>query len=75
MVEEAMVADNRLQSRVDGISIDGVRDQHDDGRAAKIWNAFIGDKGSRTGSYKNFLLNLLRSEGCHRILDVACGTG
>lgn len=70
-----MVADNIMQSRVDGISTNNVRDQYADGRAAKVWEEFIGDKSSRTENYKNFLLGLLRSKGCHRILDVACGTG
>lgn len=72
-----MVADSIMQSRFDGISVgDGmVRDQYADGRAAKVWEVFIGDKSSRTDNYKNFLLELLRSKGCHRILDVACGTG
>lgn len=70
-----MGADNVMQSRLDGISADGVRDQYADGRAAKVWEVFIGDKSSRTDNYKNFLVELLRSRGCHRILDVACGTG
>lgn len=70
-----MVADNVMQSRSDGISAEGIRDQYADGRAAKVWEVFIGDKSSRTDNYKNFLLELLRSKGCHRILDVACGTG
>lgn len=75
MVREAMVADNIMQSRFDGISSDGVRDQYADGRAAKVWEVFIGDKSSRTENYKNFLLDLLRSKGCRCVLDVACGTG
>lgn len=70
-----MVADNKMQSRFDGISSDGVGDQYADGRAAKVWEIFIGDKSSRTENYKNFLIELLRRKGCHRILDVACGTG
>lgn len=70
-----MVADSVMQSRSDGISAEGIRDQYADGRAAKVWEVFIGDKSSRTDNYKNFLLELLRSKGCHRILDVACGTG
>lgn len=62
-------------ARSDGISAEGLRDQYADGRAAKVWEIFIGDKSSRTDNYKNFLLELLREKGCHRILDVACGTG
>lgn len=70
-----MVADNVMQSRLDGISAEGVRDQYADGRAAKVWEVFIGDRNSRTDNYKNFLLDLLRSKGCRKILDVATGTG
>lgn len=70
-----MVADNIMQSRFDGISADGIRDQYADGRAAKVWELFIGDRSSRTDNYKNFLLELLRGKRCHRILDAACGTG
>lgn len=73
--ETRMVADNVMQSRLDGISAEGVRDQYADGRAAKVWEVFIGDRSSRTDNYKNFLLDLLRSKGCQRILDVATGTG
>lgn len=70
-----MVADSIMQSRFDGISAMGICDQYADGRAAKVWEVFIGDKSSRTDNYKKFLLELLRSKGCQRILDVACGTG
>lgn len=58
-----------------GLLAEGVQDQYADGRAAKVWEIFIGDKRSRTDNYKNFLLKLLREKGCRRILDVACGTG
>lgn len=70
-----MVVDEVMQSRSGDISAEGVRDQYADGRAAKVWEIFIGDKSSRTDNYKNFLLELLREKGCRRILDVACGTG
>lgn len=48
-------------------------DQYSD--VAKVFNNVIGDRDSRTNIYKNVLLDLLRSKGCRRILDVACGTG
>lgn len=68
-------ADSVFRARSDGISAEGVRDQYADGKAAKVWEIFIGDKSSRTDNYRNFLVNLLREKGCKRILDVACGTG
>lgn len=45
------------------------------GKAAKVWKIFIGDQKSRTENYRNFLVDLLKKNGCKRILDVACGTG
>lgn len=71
----AATADSVFVTRSQGISAEGVRDQYADGKAAKVWEIFIGDKRSRTDNYKHFLINLLRSKGCKRILDVACGTG
>ena len=68
-------ADSVFVARSDGISAEGVRDQYADGKAAKVWEIFIGDKNSRTENYKQFLINLLKSKNCKRILDVACGTG
>lgn len=68
-------SDNTMFIRSNGISAEGIRDQYADGKAAKVWEVFIGDKKSRTMNYRNFLIDLLRSRGCKRILDVACGTG
>ena len=68
-------ADSVFVARSEGISAEGVRDQYADGKAAKVWEIFIGDKNSRTENYKQFLINLLKSKNCKRILDVACGTG
>jgi glycine N-methyltransferase len=68
-------ADSVFRARSDGISAEGVRDQYADGKAAKVWEIFIGDKKSRTENYKKFVLDLLQSKNCKRILDVACGTG
>lgn len=61
--------------RSNGVSTERVKDQYADGKAAKVWEAFIGDKKSRTQNYRSFLVGLLRDRGCKRILDVACGTG
>lgn len=68
-------ADKVIQTRSSGISAEGVRDQYADGKAAKVWEVFIGDKRSRTDNYRNFLVDLLKRNNCKRILDVACGTG
>lgn len=68
-------ADIVFHTRSAGISAEGVRDQYADGKAAKVWEIFIGDKKSRTDNYKNFIVELLRGKGCKRVLDVACGTG
>lgn len=69
------MADNVFHTRSLGTPAEGVRDQYADGKAAKVWEVFIGDKKSRTENYKSFLVGLLRKKGCKRILDVACGTG
>ena len=69
------MADHVLRTRSLGTAVEGIKDQYADGKAAKVWEVFIGDKNSRTQNYKNFLLNLLRKKKCRRILDVACGTG
>lgn len=70
------MADSTIfRTRTLGTPVEGVRDQYADGKAAKVWEIFIGDKTSRTQNYKNFLVGLLRKNGCKRVLDVACGTG
>ncbi|XP_022900931.1 glycine N-methyltransferase [Onthophagus taurus] len=69
------MADTVFRARSLGTPAEGVRDQYADGKAARVWQVFIGDQKSRTQNYKNFLLNLLKKKGCKRILDVACGTG
>ncbi|XP_076756344.1 glycine N-methyltransferase isoform X2 [Xylocopa sonorina] len=67
--------DSVFRTRSLGTAAEGVRDQYADGRAAKVWEVFIGDKKQRTQNYRDFLVGLLRDKGCKRILDVACGTG
>lgn len=69
------MAENTFRTRSLGTAVEGVRDQYADGKAAKVWEIFIGDQNSRTKNYRNFLVDLLRKKGCKRILDVACGTG
>lgn len=50
-------------------------DQYADGKAAKVWEMYIGSKQKRTENYKEFISQLLHNHGCKKILDVACGTG
>lgn len=69
------MADNVFHTRSLGAPVEGLRDQYADGKAAKVWEIFIGDKTSRTQTYKDFLIQILRNRGCKRILDVASGTG
>lgn len=66
---------NVFSLRSNGVSAPGVRDQYADGKAARVWELFIGDQQSRTQTYRKFLTDLLRKNNCKRILDVACGTG
>lgn len=70
----AMV-DSVFRTRSLGTPAEGVKDQYADGKAAKVWEVFIGDKKLRTQNYRDFLVGLLRQKKCRRILDVACGTG
>ncbi|XP_012538528.1 glycine N-methyltransferase [Monomorium pharaonis] len=67
--------DSIFRTRSLGTPAEGVKDQYADGKAAKIWEFFIGDVKQRTQNYRDFLTGLLREKGCRRILDVACGTG
>ncbi|XP_028039538.1 glycine N-methyltransferase-like [Bombyx mandarina] len=70
-----MAADQVFHSRSLGIPSEGVKDQYADGKAAKTWNKFIGDSNQRTQNYKDFLIGLLKNNGCKTVLDAACGTG
>jgi len=58
-----------------GIATAGITDQYADGKAAKIWQLYIGDQNDRTDQYKDFLINLLKERNVESILDAACGTG
>ncbi|GJQ74933.1 hypothetical protein Trydic_g9561 [Trypoxylus dichotomus] len=69
------MTDTVFRSRSLGTPAEGLKDQYADGKAARLWEICIGDRNSRTRNYRNFLMGLLRSKGCKRILDVACGTG
>lgn len=69
------MVDSIYRTRSLGVAAEGLPDQYADGEAARVWQLYIGDTRSRTAEYKTWLLGLLRQHGCHRVLDVACGTG
>lgn len=71
----ARMVDSVYRTRSLGVAAEGLPDQYADGEAARVWQLYIGDTRSRTAEYKAWLLGLLRKHGCHRVLDVACGTG
>lgn len=70
----AMV-DSIYRTRSLGIGVSGIPDQYADGKAARVWQHYIGGHRKRTESYREFFCNLLRENDVKHILDVACGTG
>ncbi|CAM4649916.1 hypothetical protein PO909_011318 [Leuciscus waleckii] len=69
------MVDSVYRTRSLGIGAVGLPDQYADGKAAKVWQLYIGDTRSRTEEYKSWVFSLLRKHGVERVLDVACGTG
>ncbi|XP_048830930.1 glycine N-methyltransferase [Brienomyrus brachyistius] len=69
------MVDSVYRTRSLGVAAVGLPDQYADGKAAKVWQMYIGDTRSRTEEYKSWVLSLLRQHSCRRVLDVACGTG
>lgn len=69
------MVDSVYRTRSLGVAAVGLPDQYADGKAAKVWQLYIGDTRSRTEEYKTWVLSLLRKHGVQRVLDVACGTG
>ncbi len=69
------MVDNIYRTRSLGTAAEGLRDQYADGKAARVWEVYIGDKSSRTENYRNFITSLLKEKKCHTVLDLACGTG
>jgi len=67
--------DGVFRMRSLGTANAGVTDQYADGKAAKVWQLYIGDQDDRTEKYKSFLISLLRRKGTDTVLDAACGTG
>lgn len=69
------MVDSVYRTRSLGVAAVGLPDQYADGKAAKVWELYIGDKKSRTEEYRTWVVSLLKKHGCQRVLDVACGTG
>ncbi|XP_076324770.1 glycine N-methyltransferase [Tachypleus tridentatus] len=69
------MVDSVYRTRSLGVGVEGLPDQYADGKAAKVWEVYIGDKTFRTKHYRMFLTGLLKDHNCKHVLDVACGTG
>ncbi|CAH3177283.1 unnamed protein product [Porites evermanni] len=69
------MVDSIYRTRSLGIGESGIPDQYADGKAARVWQHYIGGHKKRTESYREFFCNLLNENGIRHILDVACGTG
>lgn len=69
------MVDSVYRTRSLGVAAVGLPDQYADGKAAKVWQLYIGDTRSRADEYKSWVLSLLRKHRVQSVLDVACGTG
>lgn len=69
------MVDSVYRTRSLGVAAEGLPDQYADGKAAKVWEYYIGSKQQRTEQYKHWIVNLLHERNCKTVLDVACGTG
>ena len=69
------MVDSVHRTRSLGIGVSGIPDQYADGKAARVWQQYIGGHRRRTESYREFFCNLLIETGVESVLDVACGTG
>ncbi|CAH1262410.1 glycine N-methyltransferase-like isoform X1 [Branchiostoma lanceolatum] len=69
------MVDSVYRTRSLGVGASGLPDQYADGKAARVWQLYIGSVSSRTDTYRQWICQTLRDKGCHHILDVACGTG
>ncbi|CAI5695357.1 unnamed protein product [Oreochromis niloticus] len=70
-----MSVDSVFRTRSLGVAAEGLPDQYADGKAAKVWQLYIGDTKSRTQEYRSWVVSLLKQHGVRSVLDVACGTG
>lgn len=69
------MVDSVYRTRSLGVAAAGIPDQYADGKAAKVWEYYIGGSRKRTAQYREFFCNLLRENGVEKVLDVACGNG
>ncbi|KAF5896231.1 glycine N-methyltransferase, partial [Clarias magur] len=69
------MVDSIYRTRSLGVAAVGLPDQYADGKAARVWQRYIGDTKSRTEEYRSWVVSLLKQQGCKLVLDVACGTG
>ncbi|XP_065175153.1 glycine N-methyltransferase-like [Sycon ciliatum] len=67
--------DSVYRTRSLGVAATGLPDQYADGKAATVWNIYVGSTQARTKLYRESVCDILRSHGCQHVLDVACGTG
>ena len=69
------MADRIYRTRSLGVALSGLPDQYADGKAAKVWELYLGSKQERTSTYKTWFINLLKNKNVCNVLDAACGTG
>ncbi|XP_067941838.1 glycine N-methyltransferase-like [Watersipora subatra] len=67
--------DSVFRTRSLGVPSTGLPDQYADGRAAKVWELYMGGKSARTDVYKEWFAQIFKEKGVKSIIDVACGTG
>lgn len=65
------MATTSCSSEAGGVVKD-IADLYADDKAGKLWNIAT---QTRSQTYKDWIINLLKSNGCQTILDAACGTG
>ena len=75
LLTNSTMVDSIYRTRSLGVAAEGLPDQYADGKAAKVWEYYIGCKQTRTSAYKEWLSGVLRDRKCQTVMDVACGTG
>ena len=67
--------DSKCRTTSLGIAASGMPDQYADGKAANVWQLYIGNSEERTTKYRHFVIDQLKKRNCKIVLDAACGTG